>query len=110
MDNTCVTQNSSFYSWKKRKEENWLKNNYIWTSKASAHHRNCHSLGIKDYNGRRGSEALSKVLFASLKNRPLVLTLQSIKVLEAVQKFLKPLLDFTDEECDTDRCQATAAG
>ncbi|XP_076836729.1 E3 SUMO-protein ligase ZBED1-like [Brachyhypopomus gauderio] len=40
--------------------------------------------------------ALSKVLSADIKTRPLVLTRQDIEVLEAVQKALKPLQDFTD--------------
>ncbi|KAL7824411.1 hypothetical protein SRHO_G00294770 [Serrasalmus rhombeus] len=40
--------------------------------------------------------ALSKVLSADMKTRPLVLTWQNIEVLEAVQKALKPLQDFTD--------------
>ncbi|XP_013880075.1 zinc finger BED domain-containing protein 1 [Austrofundulus limnaeus] len=40
--------------------------------------------------------ALSKVLSADMKTRPLVPTWQDIEVLEAVQKALKPLQDFTD--------------
>ncbi|CAL9695097.1 unnamed protein product [Knipowitschia caucasica] len=40
--------------------------------------------------------ALAKVLSADKKTRPLVLTWQDIEVLEAIQKALKPLQDFTD--------------
>lgn len=40
--------------------------------------------------------ALAKVLSADKKTRPLVLTWQDIDVLEAAQKALKPLQDFTD--------------
>lgn len=40
--------------------------------------------------------ALAKVLSADKKTRRLVLTWQDIEVLEAVQKALKPLHDFTD--------------
>lgn len=40
--------------------------------------------------------ALAKVLSADKKTRPIVLTWQDIEVLEAVQKALKPLQDFTD--------------
>ncbi|CAI5682842.1 unnamed protein product [Oreochromis niloticus] len=40
--------------------------------------------------------ALSKVLSVDMKTRPLVPTWQDIEVLEAVQKALKPLQDFTD--------------
>ncbi|XP_067301389.1 E3 SUMO-protein ligase ZBED1-like [Pseudorasbora parva] len=40
--------------------------------------------------------ALAKVLSADKKARPLVLTWQDIEVLEAIQKALKPLQDFTD--------------
>lgn len=40
--------------------------------------------------------ALAKILSADKKTRPLVFTWQDIRVLEAVQKALKPLQDFTD--------------
>lgn len=40
--------------------------------------------------------ALAKVLSADKTTRPLVLTWQDIEFLEAVQKALKPLQDFTD--------------
>lgn len=40
--------------------------------------------------------ALAKVLSADKKTRPLVLTWQDIEVLEAIQRALKPLHDFTD--------------
>lgn len=40
--------------------------------------------------------ALAKVLSADKKTRPLVLTWQDIEVLEAIQRALKPLQDFTD--------------
>ncbi|KAL2076764.1 hypothetical protein ACEWY4_027641 [Coilia grayii] len=40
--------------------------------------------------------ALAKVLSADKKTRPLVLTWQDIEVLEAIQRALKPLQEFTD--------------
>lgn len=40
--------------------------------------------------------ALAKVLSADKKTRPFVLTWQDIEVLEAIQRALKPLQDFTD--------------
>ena len=40
--------------------------------------------------------ALAKVLYADKKTKQLVLTWQDIEVLEAIQRALKPLQDFTD--------------
>ncbi|KAI2642406.1 E3 SUMO-protein ligase ZBED1 [Labeo rohita] len=54
--------------------------------------------------------ALAKVLSADKKTRPLVLTWQDIEVLEAIQRALRPLQDFTDALSGEDSLLAPEEG
>ena len=95
----CKKMVSSFsYSWKRRRElaevqiQLGLPTHQLITESATR-------WGSRQQMISRVLEqeaALSKVLFADKKSRHLVLNWQDVEVLQAVQKVLKPLHDFTD--------------
>lgn len=95
----CKRIVSSFsYSWKKRKEmtevqlQLGLPSHQLITESATRWGSRLQMIERVLEQER----ALAKVLSADKKTRSLVLTWQDIEVLEAIQKALKPLQDFTD--------------
>eukprot|EP00064_Thunnus_orientalis_P009986 superscaffoldBa00001311_g10012 len=113
MDDNCITRTislckrivSSFsYSWRKRRE---LAEVQIQLG-LSAHQLITESAtrwGSRQQMIERVLEQegmLTKVLSTDQKSRHLVPTCQDIEVLEAVQRALKPLQDFTDALSDED--------